>query len=769
MRYFSLLIFLVLLVMGSYAQKVGVVLSGGGAKGAAHVGVLKALDENNIPIDYITGTSFGAIVGAMYASGYTPQEMEDILKSEDFLNWAYGIINESDKFYYKKGDPDPSWFRFRLEKDLDPLKTLFPSSIVQNHQMNLRMMELFAQSSAAAGNNFDSLMLPFRCVATDVYKSKAATLKSGDLASAIRASITFPLVYKPITIDGVLYMDGGMKNNFPVDVMIDEFNPDIIIGSKVAFNSEMPDADDILSQIENIFADYTSFSLPDTSLLIQPNVKDFDASDFDEVDTLIELGYEAAMNNIEHIKEKVGVKRLYKTLQTMRVDFKKKMPPLVFNDIIIEGLKKRQVQYIIKQIRANQNTFSYDEFKKEYFKLLSDNKIKEIYPRALYNNQTGYYDLYLKIKADYQLELQLGGQINTTSKNFAYIGARYKRFGKRGYDLLGSLYYGKMYSSLKVKGVIDFPYLRNNKGRRLFPFFMDANVTYSRRDFFNSTKEWFFEDATPSYITRRETFFQYNLGLPISTNGYIAVGATAGAIADNYYQTNIITREDQPDLTRFDYLSPHIKFEYGTLNNKEFETRGSFFKLLYRNVSGKEQYLPGTTAINTGLIEEKNNHKYNELELLVKHYHRISNKFYIGARAQLFYTEKEFFSNFISTQLSSDEFKPFPYTILFYLPNFRSSTYASIGVMPVLEISDNLSLRIEAHLYQPYKSITADLYEAEYEGKFINRYYLANSSIVYQTFMGPIYLSFSYLDRENNPWFVHFGFGFLILNERGLD
>jgi NTE family protein len=755
--------------MGSYAQKIGLVLSGGGAKGAAHVGVLKALDENNIPIDYITGTSFGAIVGAMYASGYTPQEMEEKLKSEEFLNWAYGVIKETDKFYYKKGDPDPSWFRFRLEKDLDPLKTLFPSSIVENHQMNLRMMELFAQSSAAANNNFDSLMLPFRCVATDVYKSKATAFKQGDLASAIRASITFPLVYKPITIDGVLYMDGGMKNNFPVDVMMDQFNPDVIIGSKVAFNSEVPDPDDILTQIENIFTEYTSFRLPDTSLLIQPSVKDFEASDFDEVDTLIALGYKAALQKIEHIKGKVGIERSHQMLNEMRSDFKNKRPPLVFNDIFIEGLKKRQEQYIIKQIRANQKTFSYKEFTKEYFKLLSDNKIKEIYPRAIYNRESGCFDLHLKVKADYQLELQLGGQINTTSKNFAFIGAQYKRFGKRGYDLQGSLYYGKMYSSLRLKGVIDFPYIRNNRGRRLFPFFMDGNLTYSRRDYFNSTKEWFFEDDTPSYITRRETYFQYNIGLPISTSGYIAIGGTAGTSADNYYQTNIISREDEPDLTRFDYVSPHAKFEFSTLNRRQFETKGSFFKLLYRNVSGIEQYVPGTTAINTGLLEEKNTHRYNEVELHVKNYHRITNKLYIGARAQVFYTEKQFFTNYISTQLSTDEFKPFPYMILFYLPNFRSNTYGSLGVMPVFEFTSNLSFRLEAHVYQPYQNIVSNLYEPKFEEKFTNRYYLANSSIVYQTFMGPIYLSFSYLDRENNPWFVHFGFGFLILNERGLD
>jgi len=766
---FQLLVVLLLFAIGMPAQKIGLVLSGGGAKGAAHVGVLKALEENNIPVDYITGTSFGAIVGALYAAGYTPDQMEQLLKSERFLSWAYGEVQESYKFYYKKGDPDPSWFRFRLQKDLDPLKTLIPSSIIENHQMDLRLMQIYAGAAAAANYNFDSLMVPFRCVATDVYNSKSTVLNHGSLSSSVRASITFPLVFKPIQIEGTLYMDGGMMNNFPSDVMVNDFNPDVIIGSKVAFNSSIPDPDDLFSQIENIFTVNSDFSLPDSVLLIEPAVKSFGVYDFKLIDTLVQLGYQATMAKMSYIKNKIERRQSQPELEELRKAFKKRVPPLIFNEVHITGVNDRQQQYIERMIKANQDTFSYELFSREYFRLLSDNKIRALYPRAKYNETTGYYDLYLNVKAEYKLGVQLGGQINTTSKNFAYLGAYYKKLGRRAYDLRGSLHYGKMYSSLRVKGSIDFPYFRNEKGKRLFPLFTDASITYARRDYFNSTKEWFFEDATPSYITRRETYFQFNIGVPFATNGYLATGVTSGASADNYYQTNLISREDDPDLTRFDYLSGHAKFEYSTLNARQFSNRGSFFKLFFRRVYGKEMYFPGTTADFTGLVKEEQFHQYNDIELSIKHYHRILDNFYIGGAFQANYTEKSFFSNYISTQLASDEYKPFPHTILFYLPNFRNYSYASIGAIPVINFTESFMLRLEAYLYQPYRKIDYELYKPIYDKPFRHRYYIGNASLVYQTFMGPVYLSLSYLDRENTPWFLHFGFGFMLLNPRGLD
>lgn len=141
-----ILFFVFLLIPQTYSQSVGLVLSGGGAKGMTHIGLIRALEENNIPIDYITGTSMGAIIGSLYAMGYSPDDMEELLASEEFKRWYSGQIEEKYIYYFKKNPPTPEFFNIRLNfKDLkDSKPQLLPTSIVNPIQMNLAFVELFA-------------------------------------------------------------------------------------------------------------------------------------------------------------------------------------------------------------------------------------------------------------------------------------------------------------------------------------------------------------------------------------------------------------------------------------------------------------------------------------------------------------------------------------------------------------------------------------------------------------------------------------------------
>ena len=151
------------------AQKVGLVLSGGGAKGAAHIGVIKALEENNIPIDYITGTSIGAIIGSLYAMGYSPEEMLELMLSKEFSYWQTGTVEEQYTYYFKEPYPTPEFAHFSIDmSDSLQIKASFlPQSLINPIQMNQAFMALFSQATAKAGWNFDNLFVPFRCVASD--------------------------------------------------------------------------------------------------------------------------------------------------------------------------------------------------------------------------------------------------------------------------------------------------------------------------------------------------------------------------------------------------------------------------------------------------------------------------------------------------------------------------------------------------------------------------------------------------------------------------
>ncbi|MBK7965420.1 MAG: patatin-like phospholipase family protein [Bacteroidetes bacterium] len=166
---YTLLLYLcfVMAINSVHAQKVGLVFSGGGVRGMAHLGVIKALEEEKIPIDYITGTSAGALIGSLYAIGLTPKEIERMMISSDFIKWAGGVYDEENIFYFLKNPNDPSWASIKLMID-SIVKTQLPSNIVNPAEIDFSLMETMAAPTALAKYDFDSLLIPFRCVAADI-------------------------------------------------------------------------------------------------------------------------------------------------------------------------------------------------------------------------------------------------------------------------------------------------------------------------------------------------------------------------------------------------------------------------------------------------------------------------------------------------------------------------------------------------------------------------------------------------------------------------
>ena len=262
----SMLLTLFLLTSVVNAQSVGLVLSGGGAKGITHIGIIQALEENDIPIDYVTGTSIGAIIGALYAMGYTPQEMLDLIGSKEFQQCYSGKIDDSNLYYIKRNEPTPVLYSIKANLgDSATVVQALPLSLIDPIHMNFKIMELCMQATAACREDFDSLFVPFRCVASDVYNKREIIFSHGDLGNAVRASMTFPFVFRPIKIDGILAYDGGIYNNFPADVMKHDFDPDFIIGSVVSSNKNRADSDNLAVQIENMIMHVSNYELPDTN------------------------------------------------------------------------------------------------------------------------------------------------------------------------------------------------------------------------------------------------------------------------------------------------------------------------------------------------------------------------------------------------------------------------------------------------------------------------------------------------------------------------
>ena len=199
------------------AQRVGVVLSGGGAKGLYPIGVLEALEQNGIPIDCVAGTSMGSIIAAMYAAGYSPAEMRAIVSSGAVREWVSGRIDPNVYMpYYRQIGRMPGFLNVRVDLSRPGgQRVQVPTNLLSSTQIDMALTELFAPATAASGGDFDRLMVPFLCVASDMNHRGPVVMRSGDLSEAVRASMSIPLVFKPVKLDSMLLYDGGIYDNFP--------------------------------------------------------------------------------------------------------------------------------------------------------------------------------------------------------------------------------------------------------------------------------------------------------------------------------------------------------------------------------------------------------------------------------------------------------------------------------------------------------------------------------------------------------------------------
>ncbi len=338
MKRLGVFVFALVLSCSLYSQSVGLVFSGGGAKCLAQIGVLKALEEHDIPIDYITGTSGGAIVGGLYASGYSVDDIIDIFAS-GVMDKYLKTSEECTAGYYAMEEPEnATWFnaKFNLKPKFS-YEVIRPSLLISSN-INFGMMQFFAQASTACNNNFDSLMVKFRCVATSVNDNRPYVFRDGDLATAIRSSMAFPFVFEPVSYKGMVLLDGGMYDNFPMNVMVEDFNPDVIIGCLVSDNFPDAKADDIISVVQNVFMVDMDKDMPENSIIIEPAVLNIGLLEFDEVEQLVDSGYNACMEHIDEIVKRVNRRQTEVQRRERRNIFNYKKPPLLFYDIVSYSL-----------------------------------------------------------------------------------------------------------------------------------------------------------------------------------------------------------------------------------------------------------------------------------------------------------------------------------------------------------------------------------------------------------------------------------------------
>jgi NTE family protein len=743
--------------MQALPQRVAVVLSGGGARGLAHVGVLKALEENGIPVDYIAGTSMGAIVGGLYAGGCSPDSIEKILTSGDFMRWSAGIIEDKYTYYFKQQAPDASWIsvKFNYNDVTRRISTRLPVNLIAPYEMDFNAMELYAGASAVAGYDFNELFVPFRCVAADINANRQVVFSSGQLGTAVRASMTYPFYFKPIQVDDMLLFDGGMYNNFPSDVAMEDFNPDVIIGSKAAGNYASPSGDDLISQLQNMLMMWSDYELdPASGILIEHDLSNRSLFDFSKAQEIIALGYKTTLDSLEGIRRLVPREVPPAGVQQARERFLEQIPPYQVDSIIIEGLNRTQSIYVQRLFQQKEKVISLGQIKKQYFKLIADDQISSIFPEIKYNPASGFYDLHLKITKSESFVADMGGNISSGTSNTVFVGFEYRYFGRQAISLKTNTYIGNFYNSYTLAGRADFP--------SRTPFFMEAGYVYNSRNYFKNTT-YFFDDITPAFLICKENFGYFDAGIPAGQRGKLFFGMNYGGRKDEYYQTNVFSRSDTADITSFEMITPRLAFEINSLNRKQYAGAGVRFLAEIAYTSGREIHTPGSSSPDRS--ESKHQRDYYYLRLLYDNYFEHLGALSLGFYGEARLSNQPFFDNYTSSVLVAPAFQPVAESKTLFLPNYRAYNYAAAGLKMIFELYRKVDFRLEGYLFQPYREILADENLKPYYGKeFSNRSVIASATVVWHSPLGPLSGGVNYYDRNNDKLTVFFNFGYILFN-----
>lgn len=753
---------LIFSLMQSSAQSVGLVLSGGGAKGMAHIAVIRVLEENNIPIDYIAGTSIGAIVGGLYAAGYSPDEMEELFKSDDFYFWSTGKMQREYRYYFKRAEPEPTWITLRVAKKDEKLKVLPPTNIIPAEQMDFAFMELTAATSAACNYDFNKLMVPFFCVAADVNASEPAVLRHGDLGNAIRASMTVPLYFKPIEIDGRLMFDGGILNNFPTEYMKNIYKPDIIIGHKVADNAKAADPDDVMRQISNMVMRPTNFEIdPKDGILLETKFEDVGLLDFNKIDLAIQKGEQTALSALDSIKQLIKRRIPQDEIDRKRSNFNARKPALYFQNIQIEGVEDpMQRQFIIQSIKHRSDVVALKDLKTEYFKLIADENLKSIHPITYYNPKSGYFDLHLKVELEKKFDVNFGGNLSTKPINQGFASFNYRSYHSRAYKLYSNLYFGRFYSSAKFGGRIDY-------STRL-PFYLSYYFTMNRWDYYASSTELFFENVRPPYIIQDELSMRLECGFPLGLHTKLSAGLAYSSADDRFYRAEDFDVRDTPDNSYFHALVGHIGLENNSLNYKQYATEGSWKSIELRAVAGNESFESGTVGTKIG--STKIHHNYGNINGKLLNYFEINNFFTLGTHFEGNLSNKDLFKTYRSTKLSAPGFTPTPHSKSLFIETNHSNNFLAGGLKTIFKFSPDMHMRIEGYAFLPIKEelINEDLTAYRSNNIFKNYYLQGAAAVVYQTGVGPVSLSLNYYEKENTNFYLTLNFGYILFNKRGL-
>jgi len=742
---------------------VGLVFSGGAAKGLAHVGVLKALEENNIPIDYVTGTSMGGIVAGCYAAGMSPAQIEEIVTSKAFLDWVNGRFEDGNEYFYYKKENEPSFLKLNLSLD-STFNFLWNTSLANDLSLNFALAEKLAIPAAIAKNNFDSLFVPLRVVASDIFTQTQVVLDSGVLSDALRATQTVPFFYNPIKVGGKYLFDGGVYNNFPVDVIQKSFHPDVIIGcnvsSKVYTTYPYNEDEKLISRslIYMLLDKSDPTRIPPSGVYLQPNLKEFSAFDFAKAKSLIDSGYAATMRKMPEIKAKILLRRSCEEVSEARNRFNDRAIPIQVNDIAFDGFDSGQQRYLTHFFKNGKRPLYFRDIQRGYYKLVSDEYFNNVYPSFIFDPKDKSYRFKLARRKPNNFQVDFGGVIASRDISNIYLGVNYYSFGPVLTHTQINFATGDFYKSAQVKARFDFPYVGQ--------FYLEPEGTFNSWNFLQGN-ELFGTKSTPTILDRVDRKYSVKLGVPVARQIKAYLQGAYIANADSYSNRTVLISTDTLDQLKLSGTRLGANISFNSLNRKQYASQGKAFSISLSYFNLLQEYKPGNTF--TDRTSMRANQTWIQAKFNAEHYFRKG----IYSSGYLFegvLSNQPTFANYYGTIINAPAFNPLQDSRSLILQNFRAFNYVAGGWRNVFSIRKNLDFRLEAYAFKPLQSISQDNNQrAKVDQQIQQLYFVGMADLVMHSTVGPISLSLNYYDDKNHQLGVLLHVGFLLFNKTSLE
>ena len=760
MKRLVICIFTILLTSVSMmqARTVGLVLSGGGAKGIAHIGVIQALEDNDIPIDYVTGTSMGAIVGGLYAAGYTPQEMMNLLISKEFANWSTGVINPDLTYYFDKSTATPAFatINFALRDTTKQSSGIIPASLINPIPMNFAFMELFSAYTAQCKGDFNNLYIPFRCVASDVFNKRKLVCSNGDLGNAIRASMSFPIVFKPIYSNGIPLFDGGIYDNFPVDVMRKDFAPEFIIGIDVSTASSKVDVNSLVDQVEAMVIQDHGTVIPDSlGVRMNLNLSEFGLLDFNKAKAIYQIGYNHTLELIDSIKGRIDTRISKESRAIARNTFKSKTPKIIFDNVNVTGTGNSMQNEYIEQLFKfkDSSNFDIEDAKISYYHAISSKKLKDLIPTATYNDSTKKFTLNLKATPKDNYYAGIGGFLTSSTNSMMYLGARYSTLSLNSFDAGIKAWLGQSYYAGETGAKISL--------RTRIPSYIGISAVASKQKFYESDM-LFYSDELPTFIINYDNHIRLSYAMAIGRKAKLDASIAYGALKDHFYQSNIIDYTSaKQDKATYRLGQIKIAIERNSLNHELYPTSGSKLSLQASGMTGNYEFKPAPNN-DIEISGEYKKLSWIDAELDIESYFPIGNRFILGTRFNALASTKRLVDNYTANIVQAPAFCPTPATSNYFNPAFRANSYIAGGIIPLIKIAENFQFRTEFYLFSPFRKITENTkLKAEYGKWFDNLSYMGETSLVYNLSFASFSIYGNYLSYPSKNWNFGVSFGLL--------